>query len=94
MQPFAIAHAGLDRVTKGVAQVEQCSLTVFMLISHHDLSLILARPVNDVRQRFRFARQHPFKIRLNPFKKGQIADQPVFDHFSQTRPQFPVRQCI
>jgi hypothetical protein len=95
VQPLAITDTGLDRMAKGMAEVEQGALTRFALIGDDHLGLVATRTTHRLGKR-RSGWRDSSRSRLGsePFEERQIPDQAVLDDFRQPGPQFPVRQRI
>ncbi len=94
MQPGAVAHAGLDGVAEGVAEVEQRALTAFALVLHHHLGLVAAGTFDGIGQHIGIARQQRIQVGFQPGEESRVADQSVFDHLGETGGQLAVRECV
>ena len=92
VQPAAIPGRRLDRVTERVAEVEQRSRPVFALISGDDPRLDLAGTPDGVLERCGFAREQLPRGGFDPLQELDVLDQPVLDHFGETRAQLAWRQ--
>ena len=84
VQPGAVAHAGLDRVAEGVAEVEHGAQAAFALVAAHHVGLDLARARDRVRQRAAWSRATslPMFASIQSKKRG-VEDGAVLDHFGQ-----------
>ena len=68
MQPSAVAQARLNRVAKGMAEIQNRANPAFLLILPHHIGLDLATALNRMRQQLGIAREQAVNIRLNPIK--------------------------
>ena len=68
VQPLAITHPGFNRMTEGVAQVEQGSFAALTLIRDNHFCLVPTGTVNGLGQRCRLARQQAIELDLEPFE--------------------------
>ena len=94
MQPLAVAEAGLDRMTKGMAEVQDRTQTRLALVLLHHLRLDLARAPNRVAQRRVVARQQRVDVDLQPIEESHVGDRPVFDDLGQAGAEFARRQRV
>ena len=79
-------------MAEGVAEVEQCALTLFALITQHDLGFEFAGAVDGMGHGCRLQAQQLIEVLFDPVEKHRIEDQRVFDDLGQTRAQFARRQ--
>ncbi len=75
VQPLTVAEARLDRVSKGVPEVEQGALPGFALVRGNDLSLVGAGTMDGVGESLRVPRQQPVEVRFQPGKELRITNQ-------------------
>jgi hypothetical protein len=94
VQPVAVAHARLDGMAEGVAQVEQGALAGLPLVRRHHFRLVLAGAADGVGEGVRVPRHQLVHVAFQPFQEGRVADQAVLDDLGQTGGQFPVRQGV
>jgi hypothetical protein len=92
VQPFAVTDAGLDRMTEGMAQIEQGAHAALPFVGGDDFGLVAARTFDGIDQRRRLARQQPVNIFFEPEKKFRIANEPVFNDLGQAGAQFALWQ--
>ena len=79
-------------MAKGMPEIQQRSLTLFLLVGRNDFRLVLAGTCDSKHQCIRPTSQHIVEILLQPFQERQVAYQPVLDNLGQARSQFSVRQ--
>ena len=64
MQPVTVSGCNLNRMTKGVPQIQQRSLANFLLVAGDHLSLVTTRFDDDVFEHFLIIGQRFFDIVL------------------------------
>ena len=81
-------------MSESVPQIQQGALTAFTFIRRNHVGLVLATARDGILQRGSIARQQLVHVALQPFEKGQVADQAVLDNLGQSRRQLVVRQSV
>ena len=81
MQPVAIAHLRLNRVSKRVPQIQQRPRALLRFILRHNRRFHLATMQHRLRQQSLIARHQRRHIRFQPLQKIRIAQQRIFNHF-------------
>ncbi len=94
VQPVAVAHAGLDGVAEGVAEVEDGAQAAFALVLTHDVGLDLAGTGDRVGQRRAVARHQLADIFFDPVEEGAVDDGAVLDHLGQAGGQLALGQRV
>ena len=94
MQPGTVAHAGLDGVAKGVAQVKQGAHAGFFFVLANNIRLHLAAVADGFGQGGTVAGTQCVDVLLQPGQKLHIAQQRVFDHFGQAGGQLARGQGV
>jgi hypothetical protein len=83
----------LERVTEGVAEIEQRPFAGLPLVAADNRGLHAAAHGNGMLAR-RPAREHVAPVRVEPGEEGGVSDQSVFRHFGISRAELARRQGI
>ena len=92
-QPVGKAAAGFERMTEGVAEIEQRTLAGFALVARNDAGLATATHRNGVLA-CGTAGKDILPVLLQPGEERGIAEQPVFGNFGIACAEFPFRQRV
>jgi hypothetical protein len=94
MQPVAVARRGLDRMSEGVAEIQDGAQTLLALVVSDHVRLDLAGAPDCVDHRRIVARDQALDVRFDPLQERRVADEAVLDDFRQACAVFARRQCL
>ena len=92
-QPVGIPGCGLQRVAKGVTQVEERTVALLGLVTCHNIGFHLDRPMHRLQPRGRIPGSERRSIAFQPFKERRIPQKPVFHHLTIAGEEIALRQC-
>src|SRR5262245_341872 len=89
----AISGDSFERMSDGVAEIEDAAQTRFAFIGRDDFGLDLATARDHSGERHTIERIDPFEIVLDQGEQLRVADHSVFDRLIKSRSQFASGQA-
>ena len=94
MKQAGISGQGLNRMAKGVAEIQNHTVTAFTLVFFDDLGLDGAGGFNDVLEAVVVQRQNACGVRFKESEQLGVGDDAVFDHLGEAGPKLVRRQGV